>query len=167
MAKNLASLPVVPLELPKSITLDEFQDRIHRGYYLTTFPYGKNGSEERKTYHADNARLYCEFRDEIAMVYGTDCLPQPVRDMIFSKAWSDGHSGGYGDVESHHDDFAEVALASFAAGAARVPAPGVVERKARSLLNSLLSNHILDGRGLVPVDADVYVAARRIVEEPR
>lgn len=43
-------------------------------------------------------------------------LPEKVTNMIFNKAWDDGHASGEQDVEYHYDEVAEIAKTAFAQG---------------------------------------------------
>ncbi len=43
-------------------------------------------------------------------------LPEAVTDLVFRKAWEDGHASGEHEVEQIYEDLAEIAKAAHAAG---------------------------------------------------
>jgi len=47
---------------------------------------------------------------------GTEDLPDELHDKIFDLAWENGHANGYSEVEIHYVEYAELALAAYAAG---------------------------------------------------
>lgn len=50
-----------------------------------------------------------QFRSYLENTYASE-IPVGAHGALFSKAWSDGHSSGYGEVEMHYQDLAELAL---------------------------------------------------------
>lgn len=50
-----------------------------------------------------------QFRAYLEDTYASE-IPAGAHGAIFSKAWADGHSSGYGEVEMHYQDLAELAL---------------------------------------------------------
>lgn len=66
--------------------------------------------EERKnardTYYTKRGELEKQWREWLDSTYAAH-LPSPVRGLIFSKAWEDGHSSGYYEVESKYEEYAD------------------------------------------------------------
>jgi hypothetical protein len=52
-------------------------------------------------YHAAQNAMVAEWKAWLADEYADD-LPEAVQDRIFGKAWEDGHSGGYDEIEFHY-----------------------------------------------------------------
>lgn len=50
-----------------------------------------------------------QFRSYLEDTYASE-IPAGAYGAIFSKAWADGHSSGYGEVEMHYQDLAELSL---------------------------------------------------------
>lgn len=48
------------------------------------------------------------FRAKMEADYSTADLPSKARNLIWEKAWSDGHSEGYQAVEGHYADLADI-----------------------------------------------------------
>lgn len=67
--------------------------------YQSKLPWHPRNKKAQQAYHDDNARLRDEFfadaRKELG--YG-DLLTDEGCQHLESQAWSDGHSGGYGDI---------------------------------------------------------------------
>jgi hypothetical protein len=53
--------------------------------------------------------LEVQFRSYLEDTYASE-IPAGAHGAIFSKAWADGHSSGYGEVEMHYQDLAALAL---------------------------------------------------------
>lgn len=66
-------------------------------------------------YRAATGRIHGEFREWLAAEYAS-AMPANVQSKIWEKAWEDGHSGGYNEVEGHYMDYAEFAEVAFNAG---------------------------------------------------
>lgn len=71
---------------------------------------GKTASQhaaERRDYNKAIACLEAEWKLWLAEEYAWD-LNQKARDAIYAKAWSDGHSSGYSEVEHHYLELSEL-----------------------------------------------------------
>lgn len=51
-------------------------------------------------------------RVQIEAEYGTTGMSQRVRDLIWNKAWEDGHASGMHEVRMQYDDLADIAKAA-------------------------------------------------------
>lgn len=60
--------------------------------------------EERNERAAQRRRMEAE--------HGIAAMPDNVRDLIWERAWEDGHSEGYHRVEDIYEDLAEIAKAA-------------------------------------------------------
>lgn len=58
--------------------------------------------EARKDFEA-------QFRSYLEDTYASE-IPAGAYDVIFLKAWADGHSNGYNEVEMHYQDLAALSL---------------------------------------------------------
>lgn len=65
-------------------------------------------SADRKGYQERTAANQAQFRADLADEFAYD-LPKVVSDEIYTMAWAEGHSSGYGEVAHHYNDFAEFA----------------------------------------------------------
>jgi predicted metal-dependent phosphoesterase TrpH len=76
-----------------------------------TYPREAKNREER-------ARLYAEYREQenaliaqwktwLADEYADD-LPAAAQNAIYRKAWEEGHSSGYYEVENHYSELSEL-----------------------------------------------------------
>lgn len=76
------------------------------------YPSGTANKDERAAlraaYNEGVSRVNGEFRDWLANEYAPT-LPGSVKDKVWGKAWEDGHSGGFNEVEGHYRDYAEFA----------------------------------------------------------
>lgn len=48
--------------------------------------------------------------------YMVTCLSEGVCDLLWNKAWEDGHASGFHEVEMLYEDLAEIAKSSFRLG---------------------------------------------------
>lgn len=62
---------------------------------------------ERRDYNESIAHLEAGWKFWLAEEYAWD-LNQKARDAIYAKAWSDGHSSGYSEVEHHYLELSEL-----------------------------------------------------------
>ena len=60
----------------------------------------------RQAYGAETARLEALFRSDLEDEHGMKGHPKA--DLLFSKAWSMGHSSGYGEVANYYDDLVDL-----------------------------------------------------------
>lgn len=58
-------------------------------------------------YYESITALQAEWKLWLAAEYAGD-LNQKARDAIYAKAWSDGHSSGYSEIEYHYIELAEL-----------------------------------------------------------
>ncbi|MFE6967209.1 hypothetical protein ACFVAJ_19145 [Agromyces sp. NPDC057679] len=64
--------------------------------------------KDRDAYRQSEANIKLHFADDLRDAYAED-LPEAVAPIIFERAWEDGHSSGYSEVESQYVDLAEFA----------------------------------------------------------
>jgi hypothetical protein len=62
----------------------------------------------RREYNTALSALIGEWVEYLADEYGYD-LPADAQSAIYGKAWSDGHSSGYQEVEHHYSELADLA----------------------------------------------------------
>ncbi len=67
---------------------------------------------------AEGRRIKAEARAELELKFGMSRFPEKARDMIWRKAWEDGHSSGLDQVRFIYDELADIAFAS--AGVERI-----------------------------------------------
>ena len=72
--------------------------------------YLKEYDEYMKKYHEEESTLLKKFRNDLAVENGLGDLPQAISDLVYAKAWEDGHSSGLYEVESHYSELAEMIL---------------------------------------------------------
>jgi hypothetical protein len=65
--------------------------------------------EAKNQYHADEKALEACWEPWLAKEYA-DGLSAIVVDELFRRAWDDGHSSGYHEVETYYQQYAEFAL---------------------------------------------------------
>lgn len=83
---------------------------------VKALPYPKSGDYDtkeewqaaRRAYQESWGKVTQEFAEYLAATYAPWLVKQ-TQDMIWRKAWEDGHSSGYSEVENYYMD-----LASFA-----------------------------------------------------
>jgi len=63
-----------------------------------------NGTRDEKRNRAKAAEA--EFRNELESIYAPACS-QEQRDILFAKAYADGHYAGYSAIVEHYSDLAE------------------------------------------------------------
>lgn len=68
--------------------------------------YKKLGREE---WRAQSALVEKQFEGDLAAEF-----PTPIPDLVFAKAWSDGHSSGFHEVAYHYESLAEILQAAVA-----------------------------------------------------
>lgn len=64
--------------------------------------------EERQAYREAQESIRLSHRAWLENDYGTDTLSQRSRDVIYNKAWEDGHSNGFASVESEYQDLLDI-----------------------------------------------------------
>lgn len=74
----------------------------------------------RAEQEAKRAKAAQERADHQAAMYADHAepfgLPASIGEAIYALAWDHGHASGYGEVEQHYGDFAELARIAFEAG---------------------------------------------------
>ena len=68
-----------------------------------TFPVGKANREAREIYRAQEAGLRVQLAAALAGEYASD-LTARQQQIVFEKAWEDGHAYGYTEVENRYMD---------------------------------------------------------------
>lgn len=76
-----------------------------KGFYGIT-------NEERAAYRKQEREERAAERAKMEAEFGTADMPEKARDLIWNKAWEDGHSSGYGEVRMHYDDLSDIAKAA-------------------------------------------------------
>jgi hypothetical protein len=93
----------------KSI-LDHLKDKYNlTGRYFNEMPYATRKKDQKKyeAYNKRQAEIELDFVADLEKEFGTDVYPKRVRELIFSKAWQEGHSYGHGEVLNCYGDLAE------------------------------------------------------------
>jgi len=92
-------------------------DKLDSGYYKNTklYPSQKIRKEESglykfmiDDYRSEDKRIRDEFRKDIENEYGTDTLPEEVRNAIYSFAYEKGHAYGYSEIANEYSDLMDV-----------------------------------------------------------
>jgi hypothetical protein len=96
--------PEVLLKKAADLTSDEIASltRVKADYEQALLDY----KESRARYNEESGRLYSLFRSDVEEA--NDMKGHPKADLLWSKAWEHGHSGGYGEVLSHYEDLVEL-----------------------------------------------------------
>ncbi len=81
------------------------REKLRAGVYRNTFTY-EPSKETRDAYHAEESRLTEMFKTDLYEEYGVS--DNPKRNVLFSKAWSMGHSSGLNEVLNYFDDLVEL-----------------------------------------------------------
>ena len=68
----------------------------------------KERTRLRREYEESLALITAEFKEWLAFEYASE-LPVSVQEDIWYKAWADGHSAGYNEVERFYINLAEFA----------------------------------------------------------
>jgi hypothetical protein len=77
--------------------------KIQAGGYEVGFEYTRANCQ---SYHEEQARLQDEFKHDLEVEYAL--TKHPKRDLLFSLAWSIGHSSGYSEVWNYYNEMAEL-----------------------------------------------------------
>jgi len=85
--------------------MSHFEDRINAGEFANNVPYSK---ETREAYREEERRVTQLFREEALKDVGLD--DYKLKDRVFGKAWSDGHSSGYMEVYFHLVELAHLII---------------------------------------------------------
>jgi hypothetical protein len=103
---------------PPAPVPESFRSKLDRNAYTTTLPYAslKKDPDVNAAYQADSNRLADEFRRDLEAEYGTDELPESVRDATYRRAYEEGHAYGFSEIANCYIDIAEHTLAVFEAG---------------------------------------------------
>ena len=62
----------------------------------------------REQYRADTNALEAEWELWLAAEYLSSSVPTEAAKAVFRKAWADGHSSGYQEVEGHYEELADL-----------------------------------------------------------
>lgn len=62
-----------------------------------------SGFEERQAYHVAVAELEAQWREWLFQEHADDFSTEAAK-IIFSRAWEEGHAGGYSEVEMYFID---------------------------------------------------------------
>ena len=76
----------------------------------------------RDSYWAEGTRIRSLVRSELEEENLDPRVPKSLRDMIWEKAWSDGHTDGYSSVASHYEGLALIVETAYLRGIADVKA---------------------------------------------
>jgi hypothetical protein len=100
---------------------DEIYNKINHKYYSTKleYPSYKVNNEYEKSLRKEALFLYREDENRLHKLFTIDLrlyaeyelgrfLTDKQWDAIFNKAWSDGHSSGYGDVLSYISELIDI-----------------------------------------------------------
>lgn len=85
--------------------MESLSHRIEDGEFKNKVPYSK---ETREAYRADERRLEKLFREAALKSVGLE--DYKLKDRVFDKAWSDGHSYGYMEVYNHLVELAHLII---------------------------------------------------------
>lgn len=85
--------------------VSHFVDRINAGEFENNVPFSK---DTREAYRAEERRVTQLFREEAIKDVGLD--DYKLKDRVFDKAWSDGHSYGYTEVYWHLVDLVRLVI---------------------------------------------------------
>ena len=72
------------------------------------FPDMESYKAAREEHGEEVSEITGQFRDWLEFEYAGS-FPTQVQDLIFHKAWEDGHSSGYFEVEGFYEDYADFA----------------------------------------------------------
>ena len=98
--------PTKPHLSPKHTSEDAKQYAINLDKY-ETIEYPKF-REEKAKYQAERNEIESVVIEFIKEESGLNTIPEQYRDKIYSKAYKDGHSGGYYEVYNHLLDLIEI-----------------------------------------------------------
>lgn len=77
-------------------------------YRAVPFPKFDRNDPGRKDYHAQIAEIEAEWREWLEAEWASG-LTKSLRDEIYRRAWDDGHSNGYCEVQGYYEDYANFA----------------------------------------------------------
>lgn len=95
IAKTLVGYNKCSLKPPKIQLKD-------KGYVIESIFDDGGYKEKVKEYRDEDKRLLEEFKKYIFEVYG--CRNDDINNIVFSRAWDKGHSGGLNEVVSYFED---------------------------------------------------------------
>ncbi len=75
---------------------------------IRNLTYAKYDTPEGELYSSEQARITNEFKEYLVDEYAFN-LPATTHSALWSKAWEDGHSYGFGEIESHYANIVEFA----------------------------------------------------------
>lgn len=73
-------------------------------------------NEQKAFYNEAQREANNAFRESLKKQYGNSKFSEAVENVVWSRSWQDGHSGGYGDIENQYIknvEFAEQILGIF------------------------------------------------------
>lgn len=91
-------------------------EKLNSDYYKNNkfYPLHKMRKEEPdlykfilNEYRQEDQRIEDEFRKDLEQEFGTDTLPEEVRQTIFSYAKNKGHAYGYSEITNEYSDLTE------------------------------------------------------------
>lgn len=72
--------------------------------------------EEREAQRAVNGETNKLVRNLFEIENSTYAMPARLKNMLWDKAWADGHSSGYNDVRVHYEEYADIAATALDVG---------------------------------------------------
>lgn len=93
-------------EAEEKMEMSMYQKQVS-DYYANKLPYVTRRTDKvvYEAYRAEEVRLYNSFKEEALEDVGLENHPK--KELIFSKAWADGHANGYHEVFVHLVDLTD------------------------------------------------------------
>ncbi|AGS80939.1 hypothetical protein [Caulobacter phage Cr30] len=84
------------------------RDNIKAGKYINHLPYKGGDNQIRQAYRDENYRLEQIFKQDLEEEF--DVQNNPKKDLLFSKAWEQGHAYGFNEVYNHYIDLVDLIM---------------------------------------------------------
>lgn len=97
--------PSVPTDLLDVKALNEYTEKV-KEYNIDLQKY----KEKEKEFKEKQNEAKIRYMNDLAKENGIDDLPKEIQQMVFNKAYEDGHSSGYYEVASIYAELAEFVL---------------------------------------------------------
>jgi hypothetical protein len=90
-------------------TFGRVKDKLKHNGFLIEETFDKDAyNKHRQEYRDESNRLEAQFKTDLEEEYGV--TDNPKKDLLYSKAYDDGHSGGFNDIESSYADMVDLIL---------------------------------------------------------
>ena len=91
----------------------QVRDLIRAGEFKHQLPYPPRGDRPgHAAWNDEDRAIRQKFRSACETAFDIASVPQSALDLVWVKAWDDGHSAGYEEILIHYEELADIVKAA-------------------------------------------------------